>query len=39
MVDVKKSQRKQVNTNRKKLYILGIIVILISNVFPLMSNR
>ncbi len=37
MVDVKKSQRKQVNTNRKKLYILGIIVILISNVFPLMS--
>jgi hypothetical protein len=38
MVDVKKSQRKQVNTNRKKLYILGIIIILISNVFPLMSN-
>ncbi|HWR27250.1 MAG TPA: CARDB domain-containing protein, partial [Candidatus Thermoplasmatota archaeon] len=37
MVDVKKSQRKQVNTNRKKLYILSIIVILISNVFPLMS--
>jgi hypothetical protein len=37
MVDVKKSQRKQVKANRKKLYILGIIVILISNVFPLMS--
>ncbi len=25
MVDVKKSQRKQDNTNRKKLCILGII--------------
>jgi len=37
MVGIKKSQRKQGNTNRKKLCILGIIIILISTVFPLMG--
>jgi hypothetical protein len=37
MVDVKKSQRKQVNKNRKKFFTLSILFILISSPFPLMS--
>jgi len=37
MVGVKKSQRKQGNTNRKKLCMIAIIFILISNVFPLIG--
>jgi len=35
MVDVKKSQRKQVNKNRKIFFTLSILFILISSVFPL----
>jgi len=35
MVDVKKSQRKKVNTNRKKFFTLSILFILISSIFPL----
>ncbi len=37
MVGVKKSQRKQGNTNRKKLCMIAIIFILLSNVFLLMG--
>lgn len=38
MADVKKTERQQVHTMRKKLYTFSIIILLISSVFPLIHT-